>query len=577
MKPLIIILLIVFLSGCKTYKINASKAHLFDVKKCSDSSEFKKQCLQQRGVYKNEQFHVFGSNPVFIAKDSKFSVEINAIKPPSLYYDSLSENVPFSSVGNGKKYGPLSGQNIEKNIRDRQLWLLTTVRSQNISDPLEANSKVYIKSTQVKWDSGSHLLIPLDKDEKAIFTHESDLSYKVSFQLLEVNALSVKKQLAILRNQSGIANLLQTGLNTLADLVHVSIGKDILKEKVNPILQNDTAFQRLLLSIGASVEFFGDILILRDDLDFIDKYPNELAIDSQFYLMDGYRLPNKKTDQGEGVNRVHWKLKPENSKSNHIDSELNNGGIFSENQEQAIFLSDVKNSGDAPGFISLTVSQIPISANDINNNDSNHLNSYYDYSRLYKFLNQENKKLFNDVIECYSKSGRNKVSECKKLHQISGLKIDELTEKESVLTNRMFKSEVEDYINVDQKYKSVDDLLTCYEIYRSLNRNNQLSLIDELNLTCVNKSDVFVDDYLNEIILGINSEKESLGLKRDKLRDFLTQKMFENVNENCIKDKNRSLNISINTYYYDCSLFEAISQKQNKFNRLVELINRRND
>lgn len=654
-------LLILALVSCTPYKVNSSRAHLFDAIDCekiTGKKDTEGKCLVQRSPSKTNYYPpkegmienkapFYGSNPIFIAEDAKFSIEINEIKPPALTYSEFLAKVKKGSDHTRdfmfRKYGPLSNASIEQNIRDKELWLLTTIKSQNVNDPLEANSKTYVKSTQVKWDSGSHLLVPLDKTEKIVFTHESDASYRVRFQLMEVDALSVKKELAIIRNQSGVLNFLQVGFTTLLDLLNTAVGKEYINSKIDPIISNDAAFQRFLLSIGATVEFVGEVVILREDKEFMTLYDEELFKQNEFYLLDGFRK-NKKTQNdkaGHGLRtntEYIWNSKNEDGKC----VRKNDGGLLliecngSKKSAPIINTRELEFRSYAPGFINFSVSQIPVKLSQAPASlDSSHVNQYYDYSRLSKFLESINDNIFDFTESCFNviqsnsqESSNNNAKELCEKSKLSGLSNEYLglevaantadTDKDKYI-DKLLKMEMlhEDFNNYQNsikqydesgkdlicleiaKYKSVQDIANPNRSFQNIDLYKFLEGIDDKikkepglqQLYCTNRVKSIIADSPTEstdekkytsLITGIRKNKNELAIFIKQKKAEITQRIYKNIQGKCLpnNDKNGISKydlFKINERKYSCDLFKAIEKKQAKFYEMTQLLQRAND
>ncbi len=666
MKFLILIATVLLCISCTPYQINASRAHLFDVEDCENisnknlgnpvaSNKNREKCLIQRmprydnyshlkdSSHPNRLFNsapIYGSNPVFIAEDTKFSIEINEIKPPALSYRKLlgraKDDLDRARDYTFKKYGPYSNSVVEGNIRNKELWLLTTIKSQNVADPLEANSKVYVKSTQVKWDSGSHLLVPLDKNEKVVFTHESDTSYRVRFQLMEVDALAVKKELAILRNQSGFLNFLQVGVTTLVELLNTAVGKEYINSKIDPILQNDTAFQRFLLSLGATVEFVGEMIILREDEQFIKFHNDTLFHSKEYYLVDGFRS----ADQPAFINFPNAFNSPNinlfwNDPSGCIvtDIQKNDGGIYKKNTDKRVLdiiekkqcpqintlakikLKDFKFEDNAPGFISFSVNEIPVEISQAPSIGTDAINQYSDYSQLKEYLSAVKNDLFEELLTC--QKDQNKVDtngdkvdsksdvleNCKKLNKISSVSNPENTDANNLnLKAVMLAKDIETYVGIEKVYQGKGDDLICLELLKHANytKIDEPSIFDEfstnidrIKINEKNKKDkkdktlklnckarvqdmdgVDTEEKINEIRI----EKNNLSIVLDQRKTAIIQKVYKNISK-CTPANEESMRtgFKLNKKPYNCSLFQAIKGRQDEFYDMVKLLERPND
>lgn len=250
-----IIFVLLLCTGCASSYQNSTKAVLFKAqpKQQSDYS-----------LPKNAGQFPLASNPVYVSDESKFSIRINAIHPSWIRPTESPNSVDFQSLS-----GEIS-PNYFEHIRGKQLWLLTTIQSLDTSDPLETNSKKYFKATNVKLDSQSHALVPLDSSERYVFTHESDSSYRIQFQLYEVNDLALKSELVRASRNPGVVGVLDDILETSKNLLGAVAG-EVVEERFSQFKEEDLAIERLLLQAGASEEFNGTLIVVRDD-DFRTKY-----------------------------------------------------------------------------------------------------------------------------------------------------------------------------------------------------------------------------------------------------------------------------------------------------------------
>lgn len=232
-----------------------------------------------------------GGNPVEVYTDSKFVLSIDHIHAGWLHNDwrNLRQAEP----------GGLPAWR-RAHFRGKELWLLTTIRSLDPADPLEVNSKLYVKATNVKFDTGSFSFVPLDAAERDVFTHDSDKSYRIRFQLFEVDGFALKRELVRVAQSPGIAGAAQDLLLTLQGTAGALAG-DIVKNMFDRWREEPLAFERLLLTLGATEEFRGEILLVRKgqhpasnlDLDSSDARNLE---ESRYVLVDPFKESELHTD-----------------------------------------------------------------------------------------------------------------------------------------------------------------------------------------------------------------------------------------------------------------------------------------
>ena len=617
---ILLLIMIVVLTSCTPYKINASRAHLF-TKNCEiESKDSNCQLFQISKSDKNE-FPYFSGNPVFVSHDSKFSIELKEIRPPLLsYYTTFDSSYKLiDDIGETifrKKYGPLSSKEIEYNTRNKQLWLLTTIRSQSVDDPLEANSKTYVKSTQVKWDSGSHLLVPLDKKEKIVFTHDADSSYRILFQLMEVNSLEVKKQLAILRNQTGLTNLVETGYRTVLELFNTAVGKDLILDKIDGILKNDTAFQRFLLSIGATVEFVGEFTVLRKDKSFSEEFSSKLVKNEEFYLIDGFR---KKAANKKGANELSWNDGINNNISINADDgaiiKNSNSKVSKDSKDSGAIkyeTNDLDNKNFDAGYISFNIAQIPNRQTITGSLDSNETNLYYTYTKINHYLNRSNEILFDTILnDCYRKDPED-IEETKKDNKArikknnkcnykkwifgmtktlpdntQGINSNNEQKTDSLIDTEVFNLDFINYYELESKYNTLGKTLRCHDIYIDItNKNTEEEYIKAFNSYCSptklysKSSDAYIQNSDNKKIISkrLRSEKNAMYEELKALKDFIIKKMFKNVIRLCDNPKvKESIQLKIDEATYSCELFSQLQSKENEFIQFQNLYQRIND
>ncbi len=288
MRVTIFLLVGVFcLSGCESLsKRHATRAILFaqekDVTQKQSTTEQPKD--DTNFVIAPQKSPLYSGNPVFIHNNTKFSIRIDEINPGWIYREKPTKSSRTSNAnskgGSGSAtssnpYHPISREQFD-HFRGHELWLLVTVSSLNVNDPLETKSKRYFKATNVKFDAQSYSLIPLDSEEKYIFTHESDSSYRVKFQLFKVSEFSVKKELAKISKNPGIIGAGKAVLETLKNTAG-SLAGDVIQSLWDDKASEALALERFLLSAGATMEFNGELVVLRDG-DFQKRIASDIFL-----------------------------------------------------------------------------------------------------------------------------------------------------------------------------------------------------------------------------------------------------------------------------------------------------------
>jgi hypothetical protein len=240
-------------------------------------------------IVENHQSFPFSNNPVIIAADSKFSVSLKTV-----FVGSINDNSPSVTERLDNSFG--SNPADRHHFHDKQLWLLSTVTALTPGDVLESSSKHYFRATNIKWQSGAFELLPLDAAENRVFTHTSDASYRIRFQLYEVDDLEFKKLLKQIASDPGIEGLLKalgaTGIglvrgvlgNTTADLIERENHTDEASETGT----GPGRFERALLRAGASETFRGEILLVRDPRSFDELYKSSgpQLVEANYLLAD---------------------------------------------------------------------------------------------------------------------------------------------------------------------------------------------------------------------------------------------------------------------------------------------------
>ena len=224
---------------------------------------------------------LFSNNPIFIASNAKFSVEIDRIAT-SWIHQHLSDAVPNLDSAVVRERG------IPRAARDhvfgRELWLLVTITSLDRTDPLETNSNHYFKATSIKYDVASQSFLPLDVSERVVFTHDADGPYRITFQLYDVEDIAFKKAIGDLRDEPGLADFLASVGTTLSRTVGGLAGSAISR-RWSEYADEQLGLERLLVRAGAEEEFRGSITLYRKD-DFESMYPGWLAFKQEYVLAD---------------------------------------------------------------------------------------------------------------------------------------------------------------------------------------------------------------------------------------------------------------------------------------------------
>ena len=279
MKWIVFILVLFSIAGCESL----SNRHATRALLLTEKPPTGEKVTHQEFSLKHPKYGKFYSgNPIFIHNNTKFSIKIDEISAGWIYKKSPDNS---QSAENG--YGDLSLPNYDPDITSHEdfnhfrgidLWLLTTISSLNPNDPLETKSKRYFKATNVKFDSQSYSFLPIDSDERYVFTHESDLSYRIKFQLYSVKGFAVKRELSKIASNPGVWGVGSAVLTTLKNTFG-SIAGDVIASTWNEKVSEDLAMERFLLSAGATEELHANLVVIRRES--FESRGGEIEIDKQ--------------------------------------------------------------------------------------------------------------------------------------------------------------------------------------------------------------------------------------------------------------------------------------------------------
>ena len=227
---------------------------------------------------------LYSNNPIFIAKNAKFSVEIDHIVT-SWIHQHLSDSVPDLEPSSVRERG--IARAAREHLLGRKLWLLVTITSLPPNDSLETSSNQYFKATSIKYNVASQSFLPLDLGEIEIFTHDADDSYRITFQLYDVKDIEFKKAMGELRNEPGFTDFVIGVGKTLGTAVGGLAGSAITR-RWSEYAEEPLALERVLLRAGADEEFRGSITLYRKD-DFESMYPGWLAREDEYVLADIFK------------------------------------------------------------------------------------------------------------------------------------------------------------------------------------------------------------------------------------------------------------------------------------------------
>lgn len=224
----------------------------------------------------------YSGNPIFVNKDMEFSIWLENINPGWIHAGDVWQQPDPEQrdwKNSSKGIGSLA-QEIKPadHIRGKELWLLTRVDALGDGDPLRRKTKLYYKASQVKFNSESNRLIPLDHHEAKIFSHLGDTSYEITLRLYEVDGFQFKRTLAGIYDKTpGIMGILKTITDAIGGVLGASIGTAIM-DYLKPQVEDPNALliERILLESNASIELTGKIIVLPKDTRVNDGNANDV-------------------------------------------------------------------------------------------------------------------------------------------------------------------------------------------------------------------------------------------------------------------------------------------------------------
>jgi hypothetical protein len=250
------------LTGCTT-KPHSTEAFLLNEKTTGEFSLASSKKMDKL---------TYGNNPIYVKSGSKFTINLTEISPGFIHPNSQWSAPSVDSEEWSKK--------VSSHFRGKELWLLASIKEINKNDIFETKSKTVFHATNVKFDSESYRLLPLDKDEILVFTGESNSPYRVSIKLMEVDNFKLKVALAdVYGNTPGIVGLAKGLTNTVTGIMGDIVGKAVMTSAKKKFGE-EGLFERILMQAGANIELQGDFLILRKD-EKIQPVPIPKATDKK--------------------------------------------------------------------------------------------------------------------------------------------------------------------------------------------------------------------------------------------------------------------------------------------------------
>lgn len=268
-----IIVAISFLASCTTD--NSYRAVLLDQ---SDP----KSTERYDSIYDAQGRYISG-NPINIGNDTRFSIVIDAISPGWLLQQSAARKILQSNESSNQP----SVLAPRDHFKDKELWVLTKISSVSSADIMETQSKQYFKASNVKFETEAFSLIPLDEAEKVIFTHLSDSAYRISFEVFEIDGFEIKQEIQRAGQNPGISQILIDGFNTTKNILGATLG-DYVTSRLKEAVGQPGALERLLLELGATREFSGQVMVHRSDKPYSELYDGPYN-SRNFFLVDWFK------------------------------------------------------------------------------------------------------------------------------------------------------------------------------------------------------------------------------------------------------------------------------------------------
>lgn len=335
-KNLLLILGIAFVvmfAGCAKY--HATSASLLVVKR--DKTETKTDYIKEKNLISNDELYV-GNNPIYLHGDTVFSVELKQVYPGWVHQNANNTRVaPEDSTWK---------RSAARQLKNRDLWVLVSIQSLSNQDPLELKTKKYFTASNVKLESESFALIPLDEKESIVFTHIVDGSYRMNIKVYEIKAFELKQALLWLKQENpGIVDVVQTGVDALGGTVKSLLGHTLFKwlEQKN---EEPLFFERILMELGGVIQFHATVLFLKNN-QMAEFKGLKLEVDTkQYYLYDYYK------------SKIRDGVRP--GVGPHNDLSFNNLKTYSE--EQTLTRAPVKFNSDS-SYIQFDVVSVPAPQN----------------------------------------------------------------------------------------------------------------------------------------------------------------------------------------------------------------------
>lgn len=220
-------------------------------------------------------------NPIFIGKDTQFSIRMNAVSPGWI----SQRFAPSSALKREDSASTDSTSAMRDHFKSKELWILTRIKSVSPADILETRSKQYFKASNVKFQTEAFALIPLDEAERVVFSHLSDSAYRITIEVFEIDSFRLKQEIAMAGQNPGVSQVLLDAAGTVTNILGAAVGDHVVS-RLKSLADQPFAMERMLLEIGATREFSGEILVQRDTRAFSELYPGESFMSQNYFLVD---------------------------------------------------------------------------------------------------------------------------------------------------------------------------------------------------------------------------------------------------------------------------------------------------
>lgn len=206
----------------------------------------------------------YAKNVVYVPRDAKFSLSLEALNPGWLHQENISRQENSSAVASFFAGDPgLAGKN---------LWLLITIRTLSTDDALQIESKRISRASLVKYDMRSFGLIPLTVDEITPFSLEANTDYEVQIRLYDVKKAF---QHASFENRAGLSGVARTTWATARNTFKSLVGTPAENPSAEPA--GDIGIERQLIAAGGEVRFDARFAIYRNADSLAPRLPEDDA------------------------------------------------------------------------------------------------------------------------------------------------------------------------------------------------------------------------------------------------------------------------------------------------------------